>query len=207
MAANIITREKIILRIISGLGVLSMLIGAIAILWQLILKEEELAQVKTVVVQEQAKLKSIETESKKKEQPAFDRKPVEDLIARFVIAQNGKDLDGYAALFVDKTERYYLMEHVDKKEIRKLIAYHWKRYPVGAVNYDIAGMSVSKEKDFVKVLVKGTVVAKERSKPEAKSTDIVTEFRVNAQGLIFYVRDYYAKHAEKGKRNNSNSFV
>jgi len=88
------------------------------------------------------------------------------------------------------------MEHVDKKEIRKLIAYHWKRYPVGTVSYDIAGMSVSQEKDFIKVLVKGTVVAKERSKAEAKSTDIVTEFRVNGQGLIFYVRDYYAREID-----------
>jgi ketosteroid isomerase-like protein len=193
MAGSIITREKIILRIVSGLGVLSMLIGAMAVLWQLTLKEEELAQVKTVVVQEQAKLKSIEAESKKEKQPALDRKPIEDMIARFVTAQNGRDLDGYAALFADKAERYYLMEHVDKKEIRKLISYHWKRYPVGAVSYDLANLSLSKEGDFVKVLVKGTVVAKERSKSEAKSTDIVTEFRVNAQGLIFYVRDYYAR--------------
>lgn len=100
-----------------------------------------------------------------------------------------RNLDSLLSLLSDPMERYYLLPGLSHAEIAKNIERYWKKNPTEHTITDMSDVMIDilPDSSFYATLPSLYV------KKKADTTRIISEYRLTADGKIFYIRDYFAE--------------
>ncbi len=100
-----------------------------------------------------------------------------------------RNLDNLLSLLSDPMERYYLLSNLSHTKIAKNMEQYWKKNPTEYTITDISDIMIDILPDSSFYVTLPSLYVKSK----ADTTRIISEYRLTADGKIFYIRDYFAE--------------